>query len=283
MKLYKIGPVTLGFENFPEFKDWPFRDWKLDAYRVIDGKPDIKISYLPCVVVPQGTLIDEQRSLNAKRQLWREDEYLLWQQTQNDGGMLQYKITTTDITLLADTTNTFGLAALEVMTFFIFDCFLHKDILTFHSCLVEHNGSALMFAGPSGVGKSTQARMWRQHKNALILNSDRGCCYMQQGQWIAFGTPWCGTGGENINRQVPVRALVILQPSTHNRVVQLEGQEMLSAIMAQLCPVWDVVNTKKIITLLNNFLENIPVLRLECTPDVQAVETLNDYLENMKC
>ena len=282
MELYQMGPITLGLQGFPKYVDWPFRDWKLDAYKVSEGHPDVVVSYAPEAVTPQGRLLEEQKFLTAKRQLWCEDGYLLWQQIQQDGGLLQYKVTPNNITLLADTTNTFGLAALEVMTFFISECFLHKDILTFHSCVVEHNSKGFLLAGASGVGKSTHARLWRQHKNALILNSDRGCCYMQQQQWMAFGTPWCGTGGEQINRQVPVQALVILQQGNYNRVTPLKGQEMLLEVMPQVFAGWDSANQAKMITLLDNFLRTIPVLRLECTPDTSAVDALYDYLENLQ-
>jgi hypothetical protein len=148
--------------------------------------------------------------------------------------------------------------------------------------VVEHNSKGFLLAGASGVGKSTHARLWRQHKNALILNSDRGCCYMQQQQWMAFGTPWCGTGGEQINRQVPVQALVILQQADYNRVTPLQGHERLMEVMPQLFTRWDSALQEKLFTLLGDFLETIPVLRLECTPDVRAVDTLYDYLENLQ-
>ncbi len=282
MELYKIGPVTLGFQGFPKYVDWPFRDWKLDAYKISAGQPDVLVSYAPETVIPQGKLLEEQRFMTAKRQLWCEDGYLLWQQSQRDGGLLQYKITPQKITLLTDTTNTFGLAALEAMTFFIFECLLHKDVLTFHSCVVEHNGRGFLLAGASGVGKSTHARLWREHKNALILNSDRGSCYMQDGKWLTFGTPWCGTGGEQINRQVPVQAMVILQQADYNRVTPLQGQERLVDVMPQVFAGWDSAIQVKMITLLGDFLETIPVLRLECTPDARAVDALYDYLENLQ-
>ena len=282
MELYKMGPATLGFQGFPKYVDWPFRDWKLDAYKISEGQPDILVSYAPEPVTPQGKLLDEQRFMTAKRQLWCEDGYLLWQQSQKDGGLLQYKITPPNITLSADTTNTFGLAALESMAFFIFDCLLHKNILTFHSCVVEQGGRGFLLAGASGVGKSTHARLWREHKNALILNSDRGCCYMQRGKWQAFGTPWCGTGGEQINRQVPVQALVVLRQGDYNRVTPLSGQEKLMEVMPQVFVGWDSILQEKMITLLGDFLEAVPVLRLECTPDARAVDALYDYLENLQ-
>ena len=282
MELYKMGPVILGLQGFPKYADWPFRDWKLDAYKIAEGQPDVVVSYAPQTLTPQGKLLEERRFLTAKRQLWSEDGYLLWQQSQRDGGLLQYKITPPNITLLTDTTNTFGLAALEAMAFFIFDCLLHKDILTFHSCVVEHNGRGFLLAGASGVGKSTHARLWREHKNALILNSDRGSCYLQDGKWLAFGTPWCGTGGEQINRQVPVQALVILQQAEYNRVTPLQGQEKLVEAMSQVFVGWDSALQEKMITLLGAFLETVPVLRLECTPDARAVDALYDYLENVQ-
>ena len=105
---------------------------------------------------------------------------------------------------------------------------------------------------------------------------------MQDGKWLAFGTPWCGTGGEQINRQVPVQAMVILQQGEYNRVTPLQGQERLMEVKPQVFAGWDSAIQEKMITLLGDFLETVPVLRLECTPDVRAVDVLYDYLENLQ-
>ena len=48
----------------------------------------------------------------------------------------------------------------------------HKALLL-HASLIKYEGKALAFAGPSGVGKSTQADLWRNHLGARILNGDR--------------------------------------------------------------------------------------------------------------
>jgi hypothetical protein len=128
------------------------------------------------------------------------------------------------------------------------------------------------------VGKTTHARLWRDHKNALILNGDRAACFHQQGQWFGFGTPWCGTSGEYLNRCVPLQAVVILQRGAENRVSAAEGMSLLSH---GVYPTWDCAATETMLSLLDRFLEQIPVLRLECTPDAAAVDVLYQALERL--
>ena len=53
-------------------------------------------------------------------------------------------------------------------------------------------------------------------------------------------------------------------------------------VMPQVFAGWDSAIQEKMITLLGDFLETVPVLRLECTPDVRAVDALYDYLENLQ-
>ena len=283
-QLLKMGPVTLALRDFPIFTQYPFRDWKLDAFTVTEGTPDLVVCYENAPIAATGEPVYRDHSVYAHRQLYAlPDGQLLWQQIYRDTLQLQMVVSRdrTVITVTADETQTCGMAVLESLTFLVFYLFLQKQVLSFHGVLLEADGKGLVIAADSGVGKTTHARLWRDHKNALILNGDRSCCYSCQGNWLGFGTPWCGTSGEYLNRQVPVCALVVLERSYVNQVTQLHGAQKLQTLLPHvLLPQFDRALTGQAWTLLERFLEDIPVLLLQCTPDVQAVEVLQQYLEN---
>ena len=74
------------------------------------------------------------------------------------------------------------------------------------------------------------------------------------------------------------QAVVILQRGAENRVSAAEGMSLLSH---GVYPTWDCAATETMLSLLDRFLEQIPVLRLECTPDAAAVDVLYQALERL--
>jgi hypothetical protein len=282
---YKLGPVTLCIRNWPRDFRWPFAFWKLDAYRTQKAEADITAEYDPEFSLQET---DEWRFVESAVTAKRMEQSLpngwrLWKQVQSSGEELKFAVSSRErrIVLMKDETDTCGVAAVEALTFFVFPLLLEKNILSIHSALLEYNGEGVLIAAPSGVGKTTHARLWRDTKNALILNGDRAACYQKDGKWLAFGTPWCGTSGENINRQVPVKALVLLRRGEHNEVVPMQPMAVLSQLLPLItCPLLPG-EQGKMLELLDGFLKAVPVVGLACTPDASAVETLWAYLENL--
>lgn len=282
-KFYQLGPVTLCMRNWPRDFRWPFALWRLDAYEVPETSCQLLAVYDPNFAPEEtGQWNLTESTVAAKRmELRLPDGWLLWKQLQADGGELKFALAPQcdRVVLVKDTTQTFGMAALEALTFFVFSMLLRHNILTFHSVLLEHKGKGILVAAPSGVGKTTHARLWRDTRGALILNGDRSPCYEENGQWFAFGTPWCGTSGENINRRVPLKAMVLLQQDTQNRILPMQPLELVNQLLGlAACPLgWQ----EKVLDLLDRFLKTVPVVGLGCTPDPEAVEVLEAYLEKL--
>lgn len=281
--LCQFGPVKVLFQDLPTAPLWPFWRWKLDPFRVAGGKPDITVGYTDLPVEPTGKPIWEHAGTQVCRRVHRlADGSFLWQQTEQPTGTLQLQLIVSsnwkEITLTRDRSPTAGMGAFEALTFLIFYAFAHRQVLTLHGALVEADGKGFLICAASGVGKTTHARLWRDHKNALILNGDRATCFRQEGTWFGFGTPWCGTSGEYLNRSVPLQAVVVLQRGEENRVVPAPGMSLLSH---GVYPSWDRATTEASLSLLDCFLEEIPVLRLECRPNAEAVEILHKALERL--
>ena len=98
---------------------------------------------------------------------------------------------------------------------------------------------------------------------------------------MAFGTPWCGTSGEHINRCVPIRALVLLRQGQENRVLPLGSMEKLTQIMPLLTQPLSLHMQGDLCDLLDGFLKAVPVVELVCTPDAAAVDALEAYLQKL--
>lgn len=280
-QIYEFGPVSVLFRDLPNYADWPFWRWKLDPFRSEGGAPHITVTYCPKPIQPDGTAVwtDE----GAQRQFYLQaDGTVLWQQTEASSGQLLLQFTVSPnwrtITLRLDNSQTAGVGAFESLTFLMYYAFLRQGILTLHGAIVEEGGRGFLLCADSGVGKTTHARLWRDRKNALILNGDRATCYRHQGQWFAFGTPWCGTSGEYLNRKVSLQAVVILKRGKVNRVSAENGMSLLAHTVY---PGWDRIAAESMLSLMDRLLESVPVLQLECTPDASAVDVLYNALENL--
>ena len=281
--LCRFGPVTVLFQDFPLNPLWPFWSWKLDSFRIESGTPDLTVNYACQTIIPEDKPIWETIGAQVCKAAYRlSDGTVVWQQTDAVSKTIQLQFAVSadwsKITLTQDNSRTIGMGVFESLTFLIYYAFLHKNVITFHGVLLEVDGRGILICADSGVGKTTHARLWRDHKNALILNGDRAACYREQGRWFGFGTPWCGTSGEYLNRFVPLRAVVILKRGTENCVSPINA---MSLLYHTVYPNWDKVTTETMLSLLDSFLETVPVLRLECTSDVSAIEVLNKALENL--
>lgn len=165
-------------------------------------------------------------------------------------------------------------------------CAFHRQLLTRHACVfhasyVDIGGEALLFAGPSGMGKSTQAGLWSEYAGAEVINGDRALLKKIDGKWHAFGYPTCGTSGICINRNLPLRAIVLLSKAPVNRIEALPAAAKVRALIAatELYP-WAEDEFDMALEIASDVAAHVPMIQLCCRPDRDAVEILKNYLEN---
>ena len=157
---------------------------------------------------------------------------------------------------------------------------LEHGAVMLHSSYLIYDGQAILFTAASGVGKSTQAELWRKTLGAEVINGDRSIIREKDGRLWAFGTPYSGTSGICKNVSAPIRAIVTLEQAPENTIRTLTRKECTRFFLAQTTiQRWkpeDVIGT---IELWDNFITKVPVLRLACRPDEDAVYTLKNYLD----
>ena len=136
-----------------------------------------------------------------------------------------------------------------------------------------------MFAGPSGVGKSTQAALWQQHLGAEVLNGDRTVLRCQNEIWTGYGSPYAGTSGIYRNESAPVGALVVLNQAKDNTLERITAMQALRRCWPELSVHrWDQDFVEKSMDLFLRFAQQIPVYMLSCRPDREAVLLLKEEL-----
>lgn len=152
-------------------------------------------------------------------------------------------------------------------------------VLLMHASYISVNGGAVLFTAPSGVGKSTQAELWRIFKGAEVINGDKAGVSVGEGGVYAHGLPFCGTSGICKNRTLPLKAIVLLEQSADNRIERVAGLEAVQSLVKNIY--LDFLapgETQGCIDVLLRLLGTVPVYRLRCTPDERAVQTLASTL-----
>ena len=157
---------------------------------------------------------------------------------------------------------------------------LDKRAVMLHSSYIIYDGMAILFSAASGVGKSTQAKLWKDTLGADIINGDRSIIREKDGRLYAFGTPFSGSSGICQNKSAPIRAIVSLEQGKENSVRKMTGRECISLFYAQTTiRRWNADDSSRVLDLWSEFMTRVPVLHLNCRPDEDAVYTLKKYLD----
>lgn len=149
-----------------------------------------------------------------------------------------------------------------------------------HSSAVTLDGKAYLFSAPSGTGKSTHTEKWCRLFGARLLNDDKPALRLQEGQWIAYGTPWSGKHDLSLPTGVPLGGIAFLRRAEENRIRRLDPQEAVPLLIGQSLRYLNVEQMDLQLKLMDKLLSQIPVWELECRNDDQAA-----YLscEHMRC
>ncbi len=148
---------------------------------------------------------------------------------------------------------------------------LGRNAFLLHSSVVEMNGRTVLFSGPSGVGKSTQAELWNKYLNADILNGDR-CVVMEKPDgFYGGGSMLAGSSGIFRREQYPIAGIFLLEQAAQNCVQRLGLQALAPLLSQTIVNSWDLEFMEKLTSLFEHLLSQIPIYRLSCRPDEEAV------------
>ncbi len=156
---------------------------------------------------------------------------------------------------------------------------LLRQKLVLHASYVLTQHGAIIFTAPSGTGKSTQAELWREHRNAFVVNGDRAVVAMNNDEVWAYGFPLSGSSNDCHNRSAKVLAIVSLQQAPENEVYRLSASEALTAIInGSYLPDEFAADLPLLIDAALRIAQTVRVVRLRCLPDKTALEALEAYL-----
>lgn len=159
---------------------------------------------------------------------------------------------------------------------------LHYHAFWLHASLISWKGKGILFTAPSGTGKSTQADLWQKYQSAEILNGDRSLVRRVEGRYYAYGSVYAGSSRIYRNESAPVSMVVVLRQGEENCLEKMRAGEAFSCVYSEiLANPWDERYTKDMVEEVATLLTFIPIYRLTCRPDREAVEVVKKELERL--
>lgn len=157
---------------------------------------------------------------------------------------------------------------------------LREHRLLLHAACVDTSVGGLLFSGPSGIGKSTQAGLWQKYVGARLINGDRPILHQTETGWEAWGSPYAGSSRWFVNESCRVRAIVMLRQADRCSLRKLSGAEAFRNVFSGVTAAgWDPSCMLSACELTERLISEIPVYEFSCTPDETAVELLKAELE----
>ncbi len=158
------------------------------------------------------------------------------------------------------------------------------DALMLHSALIEYKGSAYAFAAPRGVGKTTHAHLWKERfgSEARVLCGDKPIFRRIGGEWVAFGTPWGGKEGDNINAHAKLGGVFFLEQANKDRTSSVSPDEFVQKfILETVAPdAADKALRNAFCNLLGDLYTSVPTFKLLCTPSESALDAVLETIKS---
>lgn len=149
---------------------------------------------------------------------------------------------------------------------------VNHDVLLVHGSAISMDGEVYLFTAPSGTGKSTHTRLWRETfgERTMMINDDKPMLKISPDGIEVYGTPWRGKHRLGCNDHRPLKAIIDLTRDTENHIERISASEAFPIIKKQTIAFHDVRLMTKILSLEKTLMESIPFYRLGCNMEREA-------------
>ena len=153
--------------------------------------------------------------------------------------------------------------------------FLSKEnTFLFHCSAIAFDGAGVLFTAPSGTGKSTHTRLWREcfGERVTVINDDKPLLKVKDDGIYVYGTPWCGKHGIETNTSAKIKAVVLIERAAENSLERLTFDEGYKVLFTQTHRPSEPEGAVSALRFINHFAESVSMYRMKCTISPEAAE-----------
>ncbi len=148
-----------------------------------------------------------------------------------------------------------------------------------HASAVMVDGYAYLFIAKSGTGKSTHSRMWLESiEGAELLNDDHPIIRInQQGEVIAYGSPWSGKTPCYRNLSAPIGGIARIKRSSVNKLCKLNTLQSYASLITSCSGMsWEESMADAKSDTVEKIISSVGCYTIECLPDNDAARVCYD-------
>ena len=148
------------------------------------------------------------------------------------------------------------------------------DTIILHSSALAVDGDGYIFTAPSGTGKSTHARLWRETfgDKVVMVNDDKPVIRKIGKEFFVFGTPWNGKHHLDSNVKAKIKGICQLKRGKENSVSEISAKDMLFVLLNQTLRPETEAQVERLFTLLDELLTSVPLYQMYCNISKEAAE-----------
>lgn len=151
--------------------------------------------------------------------------------------------------------------------------------LVIHSAGWVYNNKGWIFAGKSGAGKSTIAKLIEKSSKGSLLSDDRIVIRKMGEDFLMYGTPWPGEAGYAMNMSAPLNGIFFIEPGQDNVINKLSPAESISRLFPVVSIPWyDQEKVDQMMIFCESLMDKIPMYQLTFKPEEAVVETLIGFM-----
>ncbi|MCM8773301.1 MAG: hypothetical protein NC820_00995 [Candidatus Omnitrophica bacterium] len=139
----------------------------------------------------------------------------------------------------------------------------------------DGNKGGLLFAGNSGCGKTTMARLWHRYSSAMVLNDDRIIVRRLNGNFFIYGSPWHGEFSDYLASRIesaPLKKIFFLHHSPKNNVKEISIKEAFNLLYPAMFPTfWDRKCIERIVSFNLEVVNNVSCFFLGFKNDKKVI------------
>lgn len=156
----------------------------------------------------------------------------------------------------------------------ITDALFDAGVLMFHGSVIAVDGEAYLFTAPSGTGKSTHTRLWREMlgSRAVMVNDDKPFLSIGKDGVVAHGSPWNGKHGLASPIAVPLKAICILERGGENEIRRIMPKDALLSLFQQSYRPRDPDRMPWYLDMLDGLASGVRFYRLRCNMEPEAAK-----------
>lgn len=148
-----------------------------------------------------------------------------------------------------------------------------KNILLMHCVVLLYKNNAYAFLAPSGVGKTTHAKLWLEYvgKDAKILCGDKAFVKIED-EIIVYSSMLNGKEGYGFNGYAPLKGICVIERNEVNDIIKLNSKEALNYIYKQVYIPDDIDAATTLIKKIISLCFEVPSWLLKCNKDISSAK-----------